>query len=84
MYLLRAGATPGSPQLDDYGPDMTLARELLQRGAFSTVLKYFSSCESFWYNRGHSPLKRWSDEVRQGGIPDFGNRAGTGSKPLKG
>jgi hypothetical protein len=79
-YLLRAGKTPGSPQLGDYGPDMTLAAELLQCGKRQTVLEYIESCESFWYNRGKSPLRQWADVVRGGGTPDFGSRAG---EPLK-
>ena len=31
-YLLIAGSTPGSPQLDSFGPDFVLAKKLLERG----------------------------------------------------
>jgi hypothetical protein len=80
-YLLQAGKTPGSPQLGDYGPDMTLAAELLQCGQRQAVLEYLESCEKFWFNRGKAPpLREWANVVRGGGTPDFGSRAG---KPLK-
>jgi hypothetical protein len=79
-YLLLAGGTPGSPQLDDYGPDMTLALELLECGDRDVVLRYIELCERFWYNRGQCPLKGWAQTVRNRGIPDFGERAG---QPLR-
>jgi hypothetical protein len=75
-YLLLASDTPGSPQLNDYGPDMTLALELLQCGDQDTVIEYFSRCSHFWHNRGKSPLKDWADDVRHGRTPEFGQRAG--------
>jgi hypothetical protein len=80
-YLLLAGQTPGSPQLGDYGPDMTLAAELLACGEREVVLEYLELCEHFWFNRGKSPLKEWEQVVRDGGTPDFGARAGP---PLRG
>jgi hypothetical protein len=74
--LLRAGSTPGSPQLDDYGPDMTLAEELLLRGEREVVLKYFAECERFWVNKSRNRLAEWSEAVRAGKRPDFGRRSG--------
>ncbi len=47
-YLLKAGATPGSPQLNSYGPQMTLARELLEKGEKETVLQYLDLISKFW------------------------------------
>jgi hypothetical protein len=74
--LLHAGATPGSPQLNDYGPDMTLAEELLLRGEREVVLKYFAACERFWVNKSRNRLAEWSEAVRAGKRPDFGRRSG--------
>jgi hypothetical protein len=69
--LLEAGRTPGSPQLDSYGPDMTLARELLEKGERAAVLEYFELCRRFWKDEAHL-LDRWSQAVREGRTPDFG------------
>jgi len=41
--LIEAGKTPGSPQLNSFGPNMTLAKELLQKGEKGVVLEYFTS-----------------------------------------
>lgn len=46
-YLLKAGATPGSPQLDSFGPRMSLARELLEKGEKETVLRYLDLVGKF-------------------------------------
>ncbi len=70
QYLLAAGATPGSPQLDSFGPNTTLAKELIEKGQADVVLQYFALCKHFWkMDRGK--LDEWSATVRGGGIPDF-------------
>ena len=69
-YLLAAGAAPGSPQLHSFGPNMTLANELVERGQSAVVLQYLALCKNFWkMDRGK--LDEWSATVRGGGVPDF-------------
>ena len=70
QYLLAAGATPGSPQLDSFGPNITLAKELLEKGQSGVVLQYFELCKGFW-KMDNGKLDEWSATVRSGGIPDF-------------
>jgi len=70
-YLLKAGKMPGSPQLDSYGPNMTLAKELLEKGEREVVIEYFQMCASFW-DDDIDRLKNWMSIVQEGGIPDFG------------
>jgi hypothetical protein len=75
-HLLEAGRTPGSPQLDDYGPDMTLAQEMLERGESATVLQYFEECDKFWLRHEKNRLAEWGSAVRSGHMPDFGPSSG--------
>jgi tetratricopeptide (TPR) repeat protein len=70
-HLLAAGETPGSPQLDSFGPNMTLAKELLEKGERDTVLTYLQSCAKFWKMAGDR-LQAWSATIKGGGTPDFG------------
>lgn len=67
--LLAAGDTPGSPQLDSFGPNMVLAKELLEKGEKQAVLEYFKRCGSFWKK---GDLETWTREVQDGKIPEFG------------
>jgi tetratricopeptide (TPR) repeat protein len=70
-YLLLAGETPGSPQLDTFGPNMSLAKDLLEKGEREVVLQYFELCRKFW--EMHSGrLDVWRSAVQAGTIPDFG------------
>ena len=69
--LIAAGETPGSPQLNSFGPDMTLAKELLERGESEVVLRYLSLCSEFW-ELGQEELQAWIARVEEGGTPDFG------------
>jgi hypothetical protein len=69
--LLEAGQTPGSPQLATFGPNVSLADDLLGVGESEVVLEYFAQCSGFW-KHGLDDLARWSNVVRQGGRPEFG------------
>ncbi len=83
-FLLKAGATPGSPQLNSFGPDFTLARELLEAGDSKTVLAYFDLVQKFWVdaarkqggalserlaNEHATRLDQWRAEIRAGRKP---------------
>jgi hypothetical protein len=70
-HLLAAGRTKGSPQLDSFGPNMTLAKALLERAQRQAVLEYFRECAVFWTS-GIERLSLWQRTVEEGGIPDFG------------
>ena len=79
--LLLAADTPGSPQLNDYGPDMTLAHELLLRGETEAVLTYLARCKRFWLNRDKNCVDDWVVLIRAGGLPFFGGRPGLTPRP---
>ncbi len=70
-YLLKAGTTPGSPQLGSFGPNMSLAKDLLEKGQREPVLQYFELCRKFW-KMGGERLDRWTKEVNAGLDPEFG------------
>jgi hypothetical protein len=70
-YLIASGKTSGSPTLCSFGPNMSLAKELLEHGEHETVLRYFELCRSFWQSN-FGQLDQWTQEVRAGKIPEFG------------
>jgi hypothetical protein len=73
QHLLAAGETPGSPQLDSFGPNMSLAKELLEKGERDTVISYLEACAKFWkMDRGN--LQNWIATIKGGGMPDFGGQ----------
>jgi hypothetical protein len=70
-FLRASSEIPGSPALDTFGPNMSLAKDLLERGETEAVLAYFELCRAFW-KMGGERLDAWSNEVRAGAIPNFG------------
>ncbi len=70
-YLLRGGKTPGGGTLDSFGPNMALAKELLNLGERQTVIEYLELCKKFWTHDANR-LEAWTKTIREGGIPDFG------------
>lgn len=69
-YLIEAGKSPGSPQMDSFGPNMSLAKDLLKKGEKDVVLEYFKLCRNFW-KMGKEDLDQWTLDVKVGKIPDF-------------
>lgn len=70
-HLLAAGRTSGSSPLKTFGPNMLLAKELIEKGERDVVIEYFDLCAKFW-ERQDGKLKLWESIVRQGKLPDFG------------
>ena len=77
--LLAAGRSPGSPQLNSFGPRMVLAAELLRRGEREPVLQYLDMVALFWTKKS-APypevgrenkrlIKQWKAEIKAGRLP---------------
>jgi hypothetical protein len=70
--LLAAGKSPGSAVLNSFGPNMSLAKELLDAGERDTVLEFFDECRSFW-RLGGGKLDAWSATIKSCcRLPNFG------------
>jgi hypothetical protein len=73
-YLLSAGETPGSAQLNSFGPSMTLAKSLLEKGRAEVVLRYLILCRKFWNTEfAIKDLNQWEEDIRNHKIPEFGS-----------
>lgn len=72
-YLLASSAVaPGNnPTLGSFGPNMSLAKDLLEKGERDAVLDFFVRCRGFC-ERGQPKLDRWTAMVKGGDMPDFG------------
>jgi len=79
QMLLAAGRTPGSPQLNSFGPRMVLARELLQKGERESVLQYIELVALFWTKKSiqfpevglenERLIKQWKTDIKAGKLP---------------
>ena len=70
-YLSLAGTTPGSPQLDSFGPHMSLARDLLEKGEREAVIDYLEACRAFW-ELHENRLDAWRADIQANRSPNFG------------
>ena len=68
--LYESGKTPGSPQLNSFGPTMQLAKALLKVGHVEPVLTYLNQCRTFW-EMGGTWLDLWERKIREGHVPNF-------------
>jgi hypothetical protein len=68
-HLLQAGRATGGGSLTSFGPNVSLAKDLLDRGERETVLAYLDECQAFWEN---PRLDEWIQTIKSGGTPNFG------------
>jgi len=69
-HLLLSSRTPGSPQLNTFGPRFTLAQKLINLEEYETVEKYLINCRRFW-NLEKGRISRWLEEIESGKKPQF-------------
>ena len=69
--LLASAYSDGSPTMNSFGPNMTLAKELLLKREKEVVIQYFDLCRRFW-GRHTDTLDLWTADVKSGHIPKFG------------
>jgi hypothetical protein len=69
-HPLEAGKTPGSPQLDSFGPELTLASDLLARGEREAVVEYLRQISRFWKGREEA-LEEWIILIQAGKTPEL-------------
>jgi hypothetical protein len=69
--LLASAQSQGSPNLNSFGPNMSLAKDLIAAGERDTVVEFFRLCSAFWQPQ-FSKLDEWSALVKTGGTPNFG------------
>jgi tetratricopeptide (TPR) repeat protein len=70
-HLLKAAGATGNPHLDTFGPNMMLAKEMLDKGQGKPVLEYLEACSKFWKS-DDGRLAKWQSDITAGRIPDFG------------
>lgn len=70
-HLLAAGRSVGGDTLSSFGPNMSLAKDLLDYGEKPAVIEYLRLCKNFWTGP-HNPLDQWIQEIEGGRTPQFG------------
>ena len=69
--LTAARDNRGDPSMSSFGPNVSLAKDLLDHGKSEAVLQYLELCRRFWKS-GPKYLDAWTAAIRAGGTPDFG------------
>ncbi len=74
-YLLKAAeippGTPGADTLCCAGPNLWLAKSLLDAGQRDVVLKFLEECKQFWTQSVDHRLDQWIAAIRNGESPDL-------------
>lgn len=64
-HLALSAKTPGSPQLDTFGPSLVLADRLLEKGEKKSVKKFLLNCGKFW-KMDQGRISGWVQAIEAG------------------
>jgi hypothetical protein len=71
--LLQAATTPGTANMAGWGPNLKLAKALLDKGYGDTVVMFLTACKSFW----NKPIvDQWIVQIKSGQHPTFAPNIG--------
>ena len=72
-FLLKSGEISGSSGFNfGVGPNMSLAKALLEAGQKDAVIEFLGKCGKFWKN-DQGRIAKWTAEIKDGKTPDFGS-----------
>tara|TARA_B110001454_G_C12723312_1_gene436647 strand:+ start:63432 stop:64088 length:657 start_codon:yes stop_codon:yes gene_type:complete len=83
-HMTEAAKTPGSPQLNTFGPpyhDMSVLSDLLREGKKAEVVAFLNSLKRFWdLEFSQEYFDVWDKEIEAGRIPKFDSSERTSAK----
>jgi len=70
-HLAHSLEPPFEAHLKSFLPNMTLAKELLERGAKDAVVQFLTLCAQHCPSRVHGQYWTWVNQIQKGEAPDF-------------
>lgn len=71
-HFRQAGQVPPSPRLRALGPNMSLAKDLLEKGDCNDVLDYLQNISKLWNDDlAKKSSSEWMSNIVSGQMPDF-------------
>ena len=67
-FLIKASKTTGSPQINSFGPNLMLAKALIERNEYETAIKYFEALRQVW-SQDNGRLTSWIESLKAGAKP---------------
>jgi hypothetical protein len=72
LFLVQSGQIKPSLTSSDFGPNMTLALELLKRQRPEAVLVFLNEWSKVCRGESRTKIRRWLAAIHRGEIPNFG------------
>jgi hypothetical protein len=69
-FLVLSGKSPGSPQLNSFGPELDLANRLLKFGKVVQVKEYLTGVKTFW-RMDNGQVDIWLSAIDRGETPEL-------------